>query len=456
MSSSSSEEQWIDATRLNNFALKLGYSQNQIQMVVNRLGPKMTQNELLSELVKLRGSSRERETHLLSEEYCLRHVVIDGGNVAVSYGNKEKISCKGIKICVDWFRNRGHKDITVFTPSWWRDPSPDLIIKDRYLLDDMNKDILCVSCCDDRAILKYVAQVDGVLVSNDNYSKYVTEDIEYENVVENRLLMYSFVNNRFMPPDDPLGRHGPTLEKFLRRSKSHREESRNFKIFKRTEDEKFFLRNKKSLSRIKKGRSHDTEQAAITRTDSSSETALCHKLKNLTLERPKLELDYDKVSSIQKSKQPHYVASHLTLQKHRKLHRQNYDFEQTLGRKNFWIDHPAEKPLESSKDKMEMISQENWFRWMKDTHNSIVYSKKPIQSELWVSEDSALSEESDNRDVSNQICQFPNYSILREKLHFHLSAIFPKEQVETVLNIYPHETRPQKLCAAILSLFPNG
>lgn len=28
--------------------------------------------------------------------------------------------------------------------------------------------------------------------------------------------MYSFVNDHFMPPDDPLGRSGPTLENFLR------------------------------------------------------------------------------------------------------------------------------------------------------------------------------------------------------------------------------------------------
>ncbi|KAG7219392.1 hypothetical protein INR49_002779 [Caranx melampygus] len=40
---------------------------------------------------------------------------------------------------------------------------------------------------------------------------------EWKCFIEERLLMYSFVNNKFMPPDDPLGRHGPTLENFLRK-----------------------------------------------------------------------------------------------------------------------------------------------------------------------------------------------------------------------------------------------
>lgn len=54
------------------------------------------------------------------------------------------------------------------------------------------------------------------MVSNDNYRDLVQESSEFKKVVEERVLMYSFVNDRFMPPDDPLGRSGPTLDNFLR------------------------------------------------------------------------------------------------------------------------------------------------------------------------------------------------------------------------------------------------
>ena len=30
----------------------------------------------------------------------------------MSHGNKEKFSCLGIQICVNWFKNRGHKVIS--------------------------------------------------------------------------------------------------------------------------------------------------------------------------------------------------------------------------------------------------------------------------------------------------------------------------------------------------------
>ena len=47
-------------------------------------------------------------------------------NISVScfsHGNKEVFSCRGIQLAVDWFRQRGHKDITVFVPQWRKETS---------------------------------------------------------------------------------------------------------------------------------------------------------------------------------------------------------------------------------------------------------------------------------------------------------------------------------------------
>uniref|UniRef100_A0A8C8SHS6 RNase NYN domain-containing protein n=1 Tax=Pelusios castaneus TaxID=367368 RepID=A0A8C8SHS6_9SAUR len=64
-------------------------------------------------------------------------------------------------------------------------------------------------------IIKVAHEKDGVIVSNDNYRDLQNENPEWKWFIEQRLLMYSFVSDKFMPPDDPLGRHGPTLHNFL-------------------------------------------------------------------------------------------------------------------------------------------------------------------------------------------------------------------------------------------------
>lgn len=43
----------------------------------------------------------------------------------------------------------------------------------------------------------------------------------------------------------------------------------------------------------------------------------------------------------------------------------------------------------------------------------------------------------------------------RRRLHYHLASIFPEDQVQTVMQMYPDETNPQKICAAILSMYPK-
>lgn len=72
-------------------------------------------------------------------------------------------------------------------------------------------------CYDDRYVVKYAADNDGIIVSNDNFKDLEKENPEWKKVIEQRLLMYAFVKDVFMPPDDPLGRTGPKLDAFLKK-----------------------------------------------------------------------------------------------------------------------------------------------------------------------------------------------------------------------------------------------
>lgn len=139
-------------------------------------------------------------------------------------------SCKGIKICVDYFKKRNHKEITVFVPQWRKEASkPDRPIVDQQILLDLEKERIVVFtpsrrvngrrvvCYDDRYVVKFASDNDGIIVSNDNFRDLEKENPEWKRVIEQRLLMYTFVKDCFMPPDDPLGRHGPNLDEFLKK-----------------------------------------------------------------------------------------------------------------------------------------------------------------------------------------------------------------------------------------------
>nr|XP_006632880.1 PREDICTED: probable ribonuclease ZC3H12B isoform X2 [Lepisosteus oculatus] len=240
-----------------DFALKLGYSREQIETVLNKLGANALINDILAELVRLgnkgdldaqasgststlvpRGPCTKEisspevslEDEVMDNLDNLRPIVIDGSNVAMSHGNKEVFSCRGIQLAVDWFLEKGHKDITVFVPAWRKEQSrPDAPITDQEILRKLEKEKILVFtpsrrvqgrrvvCYDDRFIVKLAYDSDGIIVSNDNYRDLQNEKPEWKKFIEERLLMYSFVNDKFMPPDDPLGRHGPSLENFLRK-----------------------------------------------------------------------------------------------------------------------------------------------------------------------------------------------------------------------------------------------
>ncbi|OTF80029.1 hypothetical protein BLA29_006564, partial [Euroglyphus maynei] len=146
-----------------------------------------------------------------------------------NHGKQKNFSCRGIELCADWFKTRGHQNIAIFVPSWRKSPNVDfdLPVKDREILLKLEQDGLLyftpsrnvsgriLASYDDRYILNHALKNDAIIVSNDLYRDLVVDNNEYKKLVDERLLMYLFVDDEFMPPDDPMGPHGPSLNKFL-------------------------------------------------------------------------------------------------------------------------------------------------------------------------------------------------------------------------------------------------
>ncbi|CAJ0575406.1 unnamed protein product, partial [Mesorhabditis spiculigera] len=229
-----------------DFALSLGYTEQQLRRALARLPANPTQDSLLAELVAGGHGQGSRGGSLLnlpaaidasitssststsfpsssttppsSSTPQLRPIVIDGSNIAMTHGRKEVFSCAGIRDCVNFFLNRGHQDVLVFIPQFRKEAArADCPITDQHVLTELDAKQHIVwtpsrrisgrriVCHDDRYILKTAEEKDAVIVSNDEYRDLVRENPPYRRLVENRLLMYSFVDGKFMPPDDPLG-----------------------------------------------------------------------------------------------------------------------------------------------------------------------------------------------------------------------------------------------------------
>ncbi|XP_069868012.1 NEDD4-binding protein 1 [Dipodomys merriami] len=157
----------------------------------------------------------------------LKHIVIDGSNVAITHGLKKFFSCRGIAIAVEYFWKLGNRNITVFVPQWRtrRDPN---ITEQHFLTQLQELGILSltparmvfgerIASHDDRFLLHLADKTGGIIVTNDNFREFVTESVSWREIITKRLLQYTFVGDIFMVPDDPLGRSGPRLEEFLRK-----------------------------------------------------------------------------------------------------------------------------------------------------------------------------------------------------------------------------------------------
>ncbi|XP_044296120.1 protein KHNYN-like isoform X2 [Varanus komodoensis] len=158
----------------------------------------------------------------------LRMVIIDGSNVAMMHGLNQFFSCRGIALAVQYFWDRGHREVTVLVPAYRMEE--DSNVRERHFLAELQDlSILSVTPSrkidgkgivpyDDRIMLRLAEQTNGVIVTNDQFRDLAKESKKWIRVIKESLLQYIFVGNIFMVPDDPLGRGGPTLVEFLKKN----------------------------------------------------------------------------------------------------------------------------------------------------------------------------------------------------------------------------------------------
>ena len=54
------------------------------------------------------------------------------------HGNHKVFSCRGIELCINYFKQKGHTEITAFVPQWrTRSPQQNKPIKDQHILEEL-------------------------------------------------------------------------------------------------------------------------------------------------------------------------------------------------------------------------------------------------------------------------------------------------------------------------------
>ncbi|XP_034245228.1 probable ribonuclease ZC3H12D [Thrips palmi] len=525
------------------FGIRLGYTEPLVRAALRRLGPNPAQNELLAELIRQAQSAQpnaqQPAQHAPSAQHpqhaqhprrqagvgaaaagaCaataadddaalqprprLRPIVIDGSNVAMGHGNKEVFSCRGLRLCVDWFRARGHTDITVFVPKWRKEaPRPDNLITEQAILGELERERLLVYtpsrlvggkrvvCYDDRYVLRLAADTGGVVVSNDNYRDLAQENAEFRRVVEQRILMFSFVNDRFMPPEDPLGRSGPSLDQFLRLPAARTDAPPPCPYAKKctygnkckfSHPERGLLPHKSVTERLAEQAQKHLVAAGLARTGPGK------LLKGKSLSLP---LDSDVQPVVRKNP---LTRSHSTVpgtgmtgmmptaasalgappsdaavnaaNLHRPLQRQlslNPTYDARLAQMRKAMGMPPMQLQPPLQPQMQPPSAAAPVEALPVHAGVSRIASAPESYRTWAQQqrrlggaggsDPQLQMQLQQSPAWNQALYHHQAQQARHRMHYHLASIFPEELVATAMSLYPDEVDAQKICAAILSL----
>lgn len=234
------------------YALKLNYTKNQYEKAISKIPPQWDHNQLLNALIDIdrsenqslsnstdyldtdtasdsiisgSGSSRSITNSTISQSGQLqnneksdqlRTIYVDGQNVARCHGNNDRFSWMGVKLCADWFLQRGH-DVFIFMPEpkcRSENEEENKIIK--YLQDLKLLIPTPAGCSDDLFILEVATKNDGIVVSNDQFRDEKKNNERYSKKFVDRIrLPFTFCHDTFIPNPYPLP-YGRGLDEFLK------------------------------------------------------------------------------------------------------------------------------------------------------------------------------------------------------------------------------------------------
>uniref|UniRef100_A0A0X3P8N9 Putative ribonuclease ZC3H12C n=2 Tax=Schistocephalus solidus TaxID=70667 RepID=A0A0X3P8N9_SCHSO len=150
----------------------------------------------------------------------LRPVIIDGANVAHADTAKPSFNAQNLRCALDYFLERGHEDILIVLHGI-RHASCSAVFTEA----EMAKYFSFASCrrlCketliadDDSIILEFATKRNAVVISNDQYRDWVNVRPEFRDVIENRLIPYSFNAGVFVISHHPMGKRKPPLDEIL-------------------------------------------------------------------------------------------------------------------------------------------------------------------------------------------------------------------------------------------------
>ena len=154
-----------------------------------------------------------------------RPIVVDGCNVAFAHGRDQVFSAQGLLICYNYFNKMGYddSDIIIIVKH-----VPRLSSEDLQLMEFLKKIGVLHECPsrfvgsslirsdDDLMVLDIAKQNGGIVVSRDRFTDNYRIMTTYHEVIEKRLIQPTFIGDTFYLPQDPLGRNGPTLSRFLK------------------------------------------------------------------------------------------------------------------------------------------------------------------------------------------------------------------------------------------------